>query len=144
MSEEGEGGHARMRERRHRSPPLCHSGEFNEKIWAVKGRRRAVCHCGRLSIYLAFKHLADALVQSNSVWYKKKEMWNKSRYTVRYRAIIEQDFHCYKETDRDSLRLNFVVHQLLEKIKELHLKPGCQTSLPTFKNTVCSGNERHI
>lgn len=61
------GVHARMRERRHRSPPLCHSGEFNEKIWAVKGRRRAVCHCGRLSIYLAFKHLADALVQSNSV-----------------------------------------------------------------------------
>lgn len=27
-----------MREHRHRSPLLCHSGAFNEEIWADKGR----------------------------------------------------------------------------------------------------------
>ena len=37
-----------------------------------------------------------------------------------------------------------MVHQLLEKIKELHLKPGCQTTLPTFKNTVPSGDEKQF
>ena len=41
-------GHARTRERRHRSLPLCHSGEFNEKIWAVKG-----AETGSLSLWAA-------------------------------------------------------------------------------------------
>lgn len=75
---EGDGGtardqscqeHAKMRERCHRSPLLCHSSAYNEKIWADKGRRQTSVTAGGCQSVLKFK--TGTLIQSNLVRFKK-------------------------------------------------------------------------
>lgn len=46
--------HAKTRERCHRSPLLCHSSTYNEKIWADKGRRQPSVTAGGCFKFQAF------------------------------------------------------------------------------------------